>query len=139
MLLSDYATDAEIIACVDAWVRLLEAENYREACASVDAPPGGVWTPELIRSLIKGGWDDARKDNRVTLAGAPRRVRIEGRVAVLTQRKDVDRFEANDGGEVAEIWYDLNVDGTLSDLTATFRLVRVSQGLLLRLYDICVR
>lgn len=139
MIISETATDGEIIASIDGWVRLLEDERYFDACASVDAPPGGSWKPELIRSLIKDGWDDAPKDHIVTLAGVPRRHDINGRVFVRTQRKDVNRFEPNDGGEVAEIWYDLNVDGVVSDLTATFRLVRVQPGLKLRLYDICVR
>jgi hypothetical protein len=65
---------------------------------------------------------------------------IKGQPFVRNQRREVDRsLEANDGGELHEVWYDLYLDGELSDLTATFRLVRVPQGLVLRLYDICVR
>lgn len=41
-------------------------------------------------------------------------------------------------GEVGEIWYDLNIDGVASDLTATFRVVHVPEGLIVRLNDIHV-
>ena len=133
------ATDADIIVAVDGWVSLLEAGNYVAACEGVDSPPGGVWTPELIQGCINGEWCDAPKDRQVTLAGLSRQFTINGRSFIQTQRREVDRSEPNDGGELHEIWYDLNVDGVVSDLTVTFRLVRVSQGLLLRLYDICVR
>jgi hypothetical protein len=44
----------------------------------------------------------------------------------------------NRAGEVGEIWYDLNIDSVASDLTATFRLVRVPGELLVRLDDIHV-
>jgi hypothetical protein len=139
IVVPETATDADIIAAVDSWVSLLESENYVAACESVDSPPGGVWTPELIRGCIKDHWDDAPKDHRVTLEGTARQSTIDGRKFVKRQLKEVDRSEPNEGGELHEIWYDLNVDGVVSDLTATFRLVRVPQGLLLRLYDICVR
>jgi hypothetical protein len=39
---------------------------------------------------------------------------------------------------VGEIWYDLNIDGVVSDLTATFRVVRVPGGLVMRLNDLHV-
>ena len=141
VVLPESATDADIIAAVDSWVRLLESEDYVAASEGVDSPPSGVWTPEFIRSCIKDHWDDAPKDHRVTFAGLTRQFTFDdGRIFVKTQRKDVARWsEPNDGGELHEIWYDLNVDGVVSDLTATFRLARAPQGLLLRLYDICVR
>ena len=67
--LPETATDADIIAAVDSWVSLLESGDYFAASESVDSPPGGIWTPELIRSCIKDHWYDAPKDHRVTLAG----------------------------------------------------------------------
>jgi hypothetical protein len=136
VILPETATDKEIIEAVDGWVSLLEKKAYEAACASVDSV-GWVLTAQLLRSLIEDGWDDAPTKHRVTLAGVPRPTAIDGFVA--TQRKDVHRHEPNDGGEVIDIWYDLNIDGVVSDLTATFRLVRVPHGLMLRFYDICVR
>jgi hypothetical protein len=139
VILPESATDSDIIAAVEAWLSLLEREDYVAACAAVDSPPGGVWTPEILRSCVNYHGFSERSDHRVTLTGVVREQNIDGRIFVATQRKDVERYEPNDGGEVIEIWYDLFVDGVLSDLTATFRLVRVPLGLRLRLYDICVR
>jgi hypothetical protein len=140
VVLPETATDAEIIASIDAWAALMEAEDYETACSCCDSPPGGSWTPELLRHLIKRGVEDTHANRRVTLEGVPYVFTIEGRTEVRHQRTEVERWEAaNDGGEVAEIWYDLNVDGILSFLTATFRLVQVPEGLALRLYDIVIR
>jgi hypothetical protein len=140
VLLPETVTDADLIAFVDAWAALMEAEDYEAACAYCDSPPGGTWTPELLRHLIKRELDDTHGDHRVTLKGQPFVFTIEGRTVVLQQRKEVERWkEANDGGEIGEIWYDLNLDGVRSDLTATFRPVRVPEGFVLRLYDIVAR
>jgi hypothetical protein len=140
VILPETATDAEIIAAVENWLRLLEREDYPAAAAEIDSPLGGVWTPELLRECVNfHGYGD-RSNYRVTLTGVSRDRVIEGRILVDTQRKDVERWaEPNDGDELHEVWYDLCLDGLMSDLTATFRLVRVPQGLALRLYDICVR
>ena len=140
VIVPESATDAEIIAAVEGWLRLLECEDYDAAAAEIDSPPGGVWTAELLRHCVNyHGYSD-RNEHRVTLTGASRDRVIGGRVLVDIQRKEVDRVaEPNDGGELHDVWYDLCIDGMMSDQTATFRLVRVPQGLALRLYDICVR
>ena len=132
VILPETATDADIIAAVEDWLRLLERGDYDTAAAEIDSPPGGMWTPERLRHCVNY--------RRVTLTGVSRDRVVGGRVLVDVQRKEVERSaESNDGGELHEVWYDLCIDGFNSDLTATFRLVRVSQGLMLRLYDICVR
>jgi hypothetical protein len=140
VIVPEAATDAEIIAAVEGWLRLLEREDYEAAAAEIDAPPGGVWTPELLRHCVNyHGYGD-RNDHRVTLTGVSRDRAIGGWVFVDVQRKQVDRVAApNDGSELHDVWYELCIDGCISDQTATFRLVRVPQGLMLRLYDICVR
>lgn len=140
IILPETATDADIIAAVEDWLRLLEREDYAAACAEIDSSPGGGWAPELLRNCVNNHGYGDRSDYRVTLTGVSRDRVIGGRILVDTQRKDVERWpEPNDGGELHEVWYDLCLDGVMSDLTATFRLVRVPQGLALRLYDICVR
>ena len=140
VILPESATDSDIILAVEDWLRLLEREDYHTAAAEIDSPPGASWTAEILRDCVNyQGYGD-RDHYRVTLEGAPRVHNIDGRVYTTTQRKDVNRSsEPNDGGELHEVWYDLCLDGELSYLTATFRLVRVQQGLALRLYDICVR
>jgi hypothetical protein len=140
VIVSEDATDSAIIAAVEDWLRLLEREDYDAAAAEIDSPPGGVWTAELLRNCVNYHGYSERSDHRVTLTGEVRVETIDGRTFVKTQRKDVDRSDTpNNGGELHEVWYDLYVDGVLSDLTATFRLVRAPQGLMLRLYDICIR
>jgi len=140
VIVPESATDAEIISAVEDWLRLLEQEDYGAAAAAIDSPPGGVWTAELLQSCVNHHGFGRRTHYRVTLTGVSREEDIGGRKFVPTQLREVDRSpEPNDGGELHEVWYDLYLDGELSDLTATFRLVRVPQGLALRLYDICVR
>jgi hypothetical protein len=122
------ATDADLIAFADGWAALMEREDYAAAYAYTDHIPEMRWTPDLMRQVVKS-YGDAREDQRVTVVGVP---------SDVSQRKEVDRWEANRYGEVGEIWYDLNIDGVASDLTATFRVVRVPEGLVVRLNDIHV-
>jgi hypothetical protein len=127
--LPETTTDAEFIEFADRWASLLEREDYEAAYAFTAHDPYHGWTAELIRRVIKS-YGEARAGQRVTVSGVPTDV---------SQRKQVDRWEPpNPAGEVGEIWYDLNIDGAASDLTATFRLVRVPGGLLVRLNDIHV-
>lgn len=128
-LLSDTSTDADWIAFVDRWAALMEREDYEAAYAFTEHDRHQGWTPDLLRQVIKN-YGDARADQRVTVVGVPSDVH---------QRKSVDRWDTNRTGEViGEIWYDLNIDGVASDLTATFRVVRVPGGLAVRLNDIHV-
>jgi hypothetical protein len=123
------ATDADLIAFADGWAALMEREDYAAAYAYTDHIPEMKWTPFLLRAVVKS-YGDAGPGQRVTVAGVP---------SDVSQRKEVDRWEPpNRQGEVGEIWYDLNIGGVASDLTATFRLVRVPQGLLVRLNDVHV-
>ena len=137
IVLPDSATEDQIIGAIDCWISLLESENYIVACESVAAPPGGQWSAELIRSLIKDDWDDAPKDHRVTLAGIPR-IPTHSGSGIHIQKKEVSRAKLLDGGEMKVVLYDLNIDGVASDLTALFSLVPVRDGLLLQLGDIRV-
>ena len=123
------ASDAELIAFVDRWAAALEAEDYEAAFAMVDHEPRMGWTPELIRSVIKG-YGEASPTQRVTVAGVPSDVR---------QRKEITRWTPPRPGGSGELWYDLNIDGRASDLTATFAIIETKAGILLRLDDIHVR
>jgi hypothetical protein len=140
VIVPEAATDSEIIAAIEQWLRLLEQEDYSTAAAEIDSPPGGSWTAALLKHCVNNKGYSQRSDYRVTLAGVSREENIGGRLFVRSQCREVERWpEPNDGGELHEIWYDLYLDGVLSNLTATFRLVSHPQGLALRLYDICVR
>jgi len=122
------ATDQELIAFVDRWASLLEKEAYSEAYRLTDHVTEMRWTPELIQRVIKR-YGEALPTQRVTLAGKP---------TDITQRKEVARWPENRFKRIGEIWYDLNIDGFASDLTATFWIVSSPDGIVLRLNDIHV-
>ena len=126
--LPNTSTDHDLIAFVDRWAILLEKESYVEAYQLTDHDPSMRWTPELIREVIKS-YGDASPTQRVTLAGKP---------TDISQRKEVTRWPQNRLKGIGEVWYDLNIDGFASDLTATFWIVLTPAGLILRLNDIHV-
>jgi hypothetical protein len=63
-------TDQELIAFIDGWAALLEADNYSAAFGYTEHVPEMGWTPNLLRAVIKG-YGDARPDQRVTVGGEP--------------------------------------------------------------------
>lgn len=106
----------------------MEQEDYTGAFAYTDHIPEMDWSPSLLREVVKA-YGEARPEQRVTLIGVP---------SDVSQRKEVTRWRENRFGEIGEIWYDLNIDGVASDLTATFRIRRGSEGLFILLNDIHV-
>jgi hypothetical protein len=122
------ATDGDLIAYVDRWASLLEKEAYSEAFEFTDHDPAMHWSPELIRTVIKG-YGETSPAQRVTL---------DGQATDIKQRKEVKRWPQNRLKGIGEVWYDLNIDGLASDLTATFWIVSTDNGLVLRLNDIHV-
>ena len=127
-LLPDDASDAAILAAVDRWVALLEAEDYNAAFDATEHDLAMGWTPELMRDVITQ-YGDAEPGQKATLDGKP---------TDIAQRKSVQRFAKNKHGFVGHVWYDLNINGSASDLTATFGLRADSSGLALVLDDIHV-
>ena len=127
-LLPDDASDAAILAAVDRWAALLEDEEYEAAFNATEHDPAMRWTPELMRDVIKQ-YGDAEPGQKVTLDGKP---------TDITQQKSVHRFPKNKHGFVGHVWYDLNINGLASDLTATFGLRADSGGLVFVLDDIHV-
>ena len=126
--LSHSISDTDLLSFIDGWAALMEQEDYPGAFAYTDHTPEMDWSPSLLRDVVKA-YGAARPDQRVTLAGVP---------SDVAQRKEVTRWPENHLGETGEIWYDLNIDGVASDLTATFRIVRGSEGLSIVLNDIHV-
>ena len=122
------ATDQDLIALIDRWASLLEKEAYSEAYLLTDHDPAMRWTPELVQTAIKS-YGEASSSQRVTLAG---------KRTDITQRKEVTRWTKSRLKGIGEVWYDLNIDGLASDLTATFWIVSTPDGLVLRLNEIHV-
>ncbi|HEX3798908.1 MAG TPA: hypothetical protein VH413_09415 [Verrucomicrobiae bacterium] len=122
------STDQELIARIDRWACLLEIEAYSEAFQFIDHPPETVWTPELIQKVIEN-YGHASPTQRVTLKGKPTDIK---------QRKTVTRWPINPRRCIGEVWYDLNIDGLASDLTATFWIILTQEGIILHLDNIHV-
>ena len=121
-------SDAALLSFVDGWVALMEREDYDSAYNYTEHSSEMMWTPELLRQVVKS-YGHAHEDQRVTLLGKP---------TDITQRKEVARWEPNSSNEIGEVWYDLNLDGFVSDLTATFSVCDTPDGLIIRLNDIHV-
>lgn len=127
-LIPENASDAAILVAVDHWTALLEAEQYEAAFDAMEHDAGQGWTPDLIRQVITQ-YGDAEPGQKVTVNGKP---------TDITQRKSVCRFARNKNGYIGHVWYDLNINGFASDLTATFGIREVAGGLALVLEDIHV-
>lgn len=127
-LLPEDASDAAIIAEVDRWAALLEAEQYQAAFDATEHDEAMGWTPGLMRQVITQ-YGDAEAGQKVT---------VEGKPTDIAQRKNIRRFSRNKHGFVGHVSYDLNISGFASDLTATFGVRAVPGGLVLVLDDIHV-
>jgi hypothetical protein len=121
-------SDAELIALIDQWAMLLDREEYESAFAFTDHIPEMHWSPGLLRDVIQG-YGAADANQRVTADGVP---------TDIVQRKDVTRWPTNAHCCFGEIWYDLNINGKASDLTATFVLKWSDGRVTIQLNDIHV-
>jgi len=128
MLLPLDTSDTDLIAFADRWASLMEREDYVAAYAYTEHNKDMGWTHELLGEVVKA-YGDADPNQKVTVDGKP---------TDITQRKEVTRWEENAQGAIGEIWYDLNIDGLVSDLTATFTVIRRADGLAIELNDIHV-
>ena len=122
------SSDSEILAFVDGWAALLEREDYQAAFEFTDHVPGSSWTADLIRDVIKA-YGEPGASNRVTVAGGP---------TDIAQRKEVVRRRNDERRYLGYVWYDLNLNGLASDLTASFDLIETTRGLSVQLNDIHV-
>jgi hypothetical protein len=122
------ASNAEIISAIDQWIGLLSQRKFAEALAIISSEP--FWNAELLAEIIDS-YDDG-EHNQVTLTNDGTSIDGAGNISLFKQRKEVDWFD----GERGAVWYDLNINGRVSDLTATFDLERSTEHLFLRLHDI---
>ena len=126
--LPDDISDDELLAYLDEWAALLEQEDYEAAYLHTEHIAEMGWSPGLIREVIKS-YGEARPDQKVTLRGVP---------TDITQSKQIDRWTPDEGRYCGDIWYDLNINGEVSDLTATFYMQQTDRGLTVLLNDIHV-
>src|SRR5262249_51684949 len=126
-MLRPEATDDDILGLVRKWCALLAAGDYVAALALI--PGDAHWTPELLKRVITNyGSPVPRSDGkhfRVTALDTAKGERPPD--------QDVEWF-----GDRGEVWFDLPLNGQWSDLTATFRIERRSDGIALTLDDVHV-
>ncbi|GAB2869511.1 hypothetical protein [Hymenobacter ruber] len=135
-------SNGEILDFIDQWVFLLAQEKYDEAMAFMEAEP--YWTADLIREIIT---ENGSSSDRVTLHNNGTSVDGTGKVWPTTQRKEVEWYseERSKAEEInwfdenkGDVWYDLNINGLVSDLTATFDLEKRDGRIHVILQDIHV-
>jgi hypothetical protein len=126
------ATDEEILVAVEAWIDDLARGDYVAAFARTEHDAYYAWTPELIEAVINGYGlaEPLRRGVKFTVTP---RADARGR----PHYREVDRDVARDS-TIAEVWYDLPINGEWSDLTATFRVDRKDLALTLVLQEIHV-
>ena len=135
------ATEDAIIAFIDEWVTLLEAEDYDRAFALTAHSAGTKMTASLFGDHIKlqAFLHSQDFDPAYGELNPKCRVTLHGVATHMTQVKDVDRWPKNARGQVGEIWYNLNFDGFVTEYTALFEILDDGDGLVIALGSIGVR
>jgi hypothetical protein len=125
-------TDEQILAFVEAWIDELARGDYQAAYARTAHDSYYAWTPKLIREVIEGyGLPEPRPTGKVF------RVTERHLAKGKCYHRLVDR-ENVPASVLAEVWYDLPLNGEWSDLTATFRVERCESGCVVTLQEIHV-
>ncbi len=127
-ILPSHSSDQQLLEIVHEWVRLLEADKYGEAFSLIAPMPDTGWTPDFLKEFV-AGYGDEEPGKHVTL---------EGKSTDISQRIKVTRWAQNSSSEIGEVWYDLNINGFATDITATFSIFVVSDGMVLKLNDVHV-
>lgn len=122
------ASDADIIQHIDKWVGLLEQRKFVEALAVI---PGTdpIWDADLLAEIISDYCTD--ENNVITSFNNGTSIDGLGQVRPDYQRKEVDWYDQH-----GSVWYDLNVNGLVSDLTATFTITKKAAQLVITLDDV---
>lgn len=132
-MLKNSATDEEILRFIDKWVSLFETEDYYAAFNLTQHKKATSWTPLLIREIIKS-YGDCEPSQKVTLTNNGLCIDGADNVHPATQSKEVTWYNEKHG----DVWYDLNIDGYVSDLTALFDLEKTDTEINVFLDDIHV-
>jgi hypothetical protein len=132
-------TDKAVRSAIERWVGLLADQRFEEALAML--APSEQWTPELLGTVIRNyGSVEPREDGRtfsvtapaVTTEGGDARFEVTWLDPPLTNRLDY----APD--LLGHARYDLPLDGAWSDVTATFDILALPDGVALALADVHV-
>ncbi len=127
------ATDKEVLDYIDDWASLLEREDYEAAFNHTKQKKSLGWSPELIKSVIKS-YADCEPLQKVTLFNNGLSIDGQGKIEKGIQCKEVTWLDEKGG----YIWYDLNIDNYVSDLTATFDFDKTDDEISVYLNEIYV-
>jgi hypothetical protein len=131
MRLPEDPGDDEILRAVEDWIDDLARGDYESAFSRTGHDRYYGWTPKLMQAVVEGYGHpepDPRGAFRVTS-----RCMAQGRPA----QRQVERHNLPRGA-IAEVRYDLPLNGEWSDLTATFRVEPRAEGTELVLEEIHV-
>jgi hypothetical protein len=131
-------TDKAVRSAIERWVGLLVEQRYDEAMAML--APSATWTPDLLATVIRNhGSVQPREDGRVfsvtpiaAAAGEGPRFEVVWHDPPVTNRLD---YAPN---LLAHARYDLPLDAQWGDVTATFEVVDLAEGVVLALDDVHV-
>jgi hypothetical protein len=133
-MLPPESTDEDILRFIDSWVDDLARGDFVAAYDKTDHDSETEWTPSLMEKVIAGyGMIEERGDP------SRERFRVTPRESATGKHfhREVDH-NLQPPGAFAVVWYDLPLNGEWSDLTATFRLERKSDGIRVVLEEVHV-
>ena len=143
------ASDEEILGLAKRWAQLLAEERYDEAISLTRVAEDDTYTSADLKTLISnyGSYKPTRDGSvyRVTpLDSALPRSPTSPTLPLRPPCHEVDRL-VSDYKRVknpryrGEVWFDLPLNGQWSDLTATFDIEAVEDGLVLVLNAVTVK
>ena len=112
--LPETPADKDILPLVERWVDALEKEHYDAAYSMTEHDPYDRWSPKLIRAVVEGyGLPEPHASGRMFRVTSRHSARGAG------PRWEISRESASKG-VLAQVRYDLPLNGEWSDLTVTF-------------------
>lgn len=128
-------SEQELHDFITDWVNLLAIGQYKNALDSV--LQDGSWSAELLETIINGYGIHYEVDRHVKYVVTPTSLATgDG------DRFDIMWFEDNVVNDkknierLAEIWFQLPLNGEWSDLTVTFELLKIEGFLYLELNEV---
>ena len=124
-------SEAPVLALVERWVSLLVERRYEDALVLL--VPNADWTAALLEKVIANyGFVEPRSDGRTFFVTPIASALGSG------PRASVTWYESARENVVGDVCFDLPLDGEWSDVTATFDIVAVGEGVALELDDVHV-
>ena len=127
-------SDTQILDIIDAWIADLARGDYAGAHARTAHDAYYGWTPALLRAVIEGyGSPEPHADGTVY------RITPAAEASGTPHERCVERPDGQNGAAaIAEVRHCLPLNGSWSDLTATFRVEGTATGAMLVLQEIHV-